>query len=38
MGIYPLPSPRTPFITAAEKTQIGPADYASSRQAAAGTR
>jgi hypothetical protein len=38
MGIYPLPSPRTPFITAAEKTQIGPADNASSRQAAAGTR
>jgi hypothetical protein len=38
MGIYPLPSPRTPAMTAAEKTQIGPAESASSQTTPAGTR
>jgi hypothetical protein len=38
MGIYPLPSPRTPFMTAAEKTQIGPAENAPAHSAGSGTR
>jgi hypothetical protein len=38
MGIYPLPTPRTAFITAAEKTQISPSEPPATPSHAAGTR